>query len=86
MKQNLKITKLLVNTALILVAVISYSCGDDLRESKAQKASKEACECLKGHSMQYCEDELNKKYVITDSFIEEFNKENKCGIVLYRKN
>ena len=86
MKKNLNIIKLWVNTALVLAAVICYSCGDDIRESKAKKASKEVCECLKNHSMQHCEDELNKKYTITDSFIEEFNKENTCGIVLYKKN
>jgi len=81
MKKNFK-TILLIGAIVVAIVV---SCDKDT-ESRAKKASKEACECMKKNTQKYCEDELNKKYFITQTFIDEFNKVNDCGIKLYKKN
>jgi len=70
--------------ATFAISVLFISC-DSMKESKGQKASKEACECIKKKTLKECEDEMNSKYVITSKFIDDFNKENSCGIKLEKK-
>ena len=81
MKKNLK--SILLISALV-VAIVA-SCDKDA-ESKAKKASKEMCECIKKNVVSHCEEQLNKNYIVTQKFIDEFNKVNDCNVKLYKKD
>ena len=72
-------------TMIVVVAMSSYSCEMENTAQRAQNASAETCDCLKKNTRKYCEDQLNKNYVIDEAFIKAFNKANDCGVTLTKK-
>jgi hypothetical protein len=72
---------------LITVGLFALQSCEDIEE-KAEKASAEACECIKKKSRSKCEEELNdqyKQYVNNDEFIKTFNSTNTCNLYIYKK-
>ena len=80
--------KVLLVTAIFLLA-IPFACEDLVSvEEAAQKASKEFCDCYKTKSLSDCEKELNSSYssyVNNDDFYSAFNNANTCGATIYKK-
>jgi len=75
----------MVCVSVVAVAAISYSCEMENTVKRAEEASKGTCDCIKKHSIKYCEDDLNKNYFVDEAFIKAFNKANDCGIKLTKK-
>jgi ABC-type transporter MlaC component len=81
-----RLVKTMVFATILAVAAIVNSCEmEEFSEKNAKNASNETCDCLKKHSLKYCEDELNKKYFVDEAFIKAFNKANDCGVTLTKK-
>ena len=75
-------------TLLVFAALIALPACEETTKDAAQKASKEMCDCIKDHSLSYCEDRINSNYSSYtgyDEFYTEFNKVNDCGITISKK-
>jgi hypothetical protein len=76
----------------LVVAVFSgfFCCDDKSPAEEAREAAVFMCDCMDGSRSQSkldgCIEKMQKKFNDwgTDEFLKTFNKENDCGITLYR--
>ena len=79
--------KILLLSAVVALMAMLPACEETAKDA-AQKASKEMCDCLKDHSLSYCEDKINSNYSAytgNDEFYTEFNKVNDCGVKISKQ-